>query len=58
LGNSRFIFNDMNSLAFDRIKSPIRSNLKFGNSSYEIIKDYARVTPLTYQLDLTSGILH
>jgi len=48
----------MNSLAFDRIKSPIRSNLKFGNSSYEIIKDYARVTPLTYQLDLTSGILH
>ncbi len=58
LGNGSFIFNDINSLAFDRIKSPIKSNLKFGNSTYEIIKDYSRVTPLTYQLDLSSGKLY
>ncbi len=58
LGSSCYIFNDINSLAFDRIKSPIKSNLKFGKSSYEIIKDYSRLTPLTYQLDLTSGKLN
>lgn len=58
IGNSNFIFNDINNLAFDRIKSPIRGNLKFGKSTYEIIKDYSRVTPLTYQLDLASGKLY
>jgi hypothetical protein len=58
ISSNNFIFNDLNSIAFDRIKSPIKNNLMFGKSNYEIIKDYARVTPLTYQLDLTSGMLH
>lgn len=58
IGSGNYIFNNMNNLAFDRIKSPIKNSLKFGNTSYEIIKDYSRVTPLTYQLDLTSGTLH
>lgn len=58
IGNSSYIFNNINSLAFDRIKSPIKSSLQFGSSSYEIIKDYSRATPLTYQLDLITGKLY
>lgn len=58
LDNSNYIFSDLNNFASDRIKSPIKSSLIFGKSNYEIIKDYSRVTPLTYQLDLATGKLN
>lgn len=58
IDNSNYIFSDINNLASDRIKGPIKSSLIFGKSNYEIIKDYSRVTPLTYQLDLATGKLN
>ncbi len=34
LDNSNYIFSDINNLASDRIKSPIKSSLIFGKSNY------------------------
>jgi hypothetical protein len=42
----------------ERIKSSVSRGIILGNSSFEIIKDYSRVTPLTYQLDPLTGKLY
>ncbi|MEN9598173.1 MAG: hypothetical protein RL596_484 [Bacteroidota bacterium] len=53
-----YIFYWLNNMREDRIKASVSNGIKLGNSSFEIIKDYSRVTPLTYQLDALTGKLY
>lgn len=53
-----YIFYWLNNMREERIKSSVSRGIILGNSSFEIIKDYSRVTPLTYQLDPLTGKLY
>jgi hypothetical protein len=53
-----YVFYGLNAMREDRIKSTTRNGITFGNSTFDIIKDYARVMPLTYQLDPLTGKLY
>jgi hypothetical protein len=53
-----YIFYWLNNMREDRIKASVSNGIKLGTSSFEIIKDYSRVTPLTYQLDALTGKLY
>lgn len=55
---NQLIFLNLNNLSEDRIKANMLSTIQIGQSPYEIIKEYSRLTPLTFQLDYNSGILH
>ena len=57
-GNGIYYFEDLNSIAFDRIKKSTKTAIILGNSNYEIIKDFSRINPLSYQLDFYTGKLH
>ncbi|HJV19616.1 MAG TPA: hypothetical protein VJ552_07020 [Sediminibacterium sp.] len=53
-----YVFFNLNNIREDRIKSGTLADIQIGKSSYEIIKEYSRVTPLTYQLDMETGTLY
>lgn len=53
-----YVFFNLNNIREDRIKAGTLADIQIGKSSYEIIKEYSRITPLTYQLDMETGTLH
>jgi len=53
-----YVFFNLNNIREDRIKAGTLADIQMGKSSYEIIKEYARITPLTYQLDMETGTLY
>ncbi|MBL7759061.1 MAG: hypothetical protein JNK08_00020 [Sediminibacterium sp.] len=53
-----YVFFNLNNIREDRIKAGTLADIQIGKSSYEIIKEYSRVTPLTYQLDMETGTLY
>lgn len=56
--DGNYVFYGLNNMLDERIKSSISSGIILGNSSFEIIKGYSRVTPLTYELDALTGKLY
>ena len=53
-----YFFPNLNILSKDNIKASLFSGVKFGNSDYSVIKEYSRITPLTYKLNLSDGRLY
>ncbi len=53
-----YFFKNLNLFLRDNIKSTLLSSVKFGKSDYSIIKEYARISPLTYKLNLSDGKLY
>lgn len=53
-----YYFKHLNVFLRDNIKSTLLSGVKFGKSDYLIIKEYARISPLTYKLNLSDGKLY
>jgi hypothetical protein len=57
-GQNGYCFPYLNLISRDNIKSTLLSNVKFGKSDYSIIKEYSRISPLTYKLNLSNGKLY
>ena len=55
---NQLIFLNLNNISEDRIKPNMLSTIQIGQSTYTILKEYTRLTPLTFQLDYEKGILH
>ena len=53
-----YFFPNLNLFLSDNIKPSLLSGVKFGKSDYSIIKEYARISPLTYKLNLNDGKLY
>lgn len=53
-----YFFPNLNLFLRDNIKTSLLSGVKFGKSDYSIIKEYARISPLTYKLNLSDGKLY
>ncbi|MEI6265026.1 MAG: hypothetical protein WCP74_07960 [Sphingobacteriia bacterium] len=53
-----YYFKHLNVFLRDNIKPILLSNVKFGKSDYSIIKEYSRISPLTYKLNLSDGKLY
>lgn len=57
LGNS-LVFQNLNLFLRDNIKAKQLLGLRLDQSDYALIKEYSRINPMTYALDLTTGTLH
>lgn len=55
---NEYYFSHLNLFVRDNIKNSLLSGVKFGKSDYSIIKEYARISPLTYKLNLSDGKLY
>jgi hypothetical protein len=53
-----YFFPCLSLLSKFNIKNSLLSGVKFGNSDYSIIKEYDRISPLTYKLNLSDGRLY
>jgi hypothetical protein len=53
-----FMFFNLNNLNRDYIKSTLMSSITIGESAYSVIREYSRITPLTYQLDPYTGKIY
>lgn len=53
-----FVFPHLNLFLRDNVKAKTLLGLRLGQSEYALIKEYSRITPLTYQLNLVTGTLY
>jgi len=54
----QFIFADLQQVAYAKKKKPFVSEVQIANSSYDIIKDFAKAYHLFFQLDYADGKLY